>query len=174
MQTETIGETIKYLLESNLFVEHVDSPVTCSKADFNYLLAFADWLVVLQDDADMCHFNDPNFTISVEVDYKVTPILSDEIQSRYDHLLTRKYNTTDYHIKNDERDKDFLKEAADAFKNDTGIDLGILLSLIEYLQFGIINDSIAEEIHTNVFCVNREKLEQTFLIYWKIKNRCVV
>ena len=156
-------EIINYLLESNLFVEHIDTPTKCSKEDFNYLLAFADWLVVLQDDADMCHFNDPNFTISVDEDYKVTPILSDEIEMQYGNLLLRKYNTTDYHIKRDAIDESFLKQSAEAFKKDTGVDLGLVLSLAEYMQLGITQDGVAQEIHPNVFSVKKEELESIFL-----------
>lgn len=155
--------TITYLLESNLFVTHVDNPTKCSKEDFNYLLAFADWLVVLQDDADMCHFNDPNFTISVGIDYKVTPILSDEIQRKYSNLLLRKYNTTDYSIKSDAIDESFLKQSAEAFKKDTGVDLGLVLTLAEYMQLGITQDDVAKEIYPNVFSVKKEELEGIFL-----------
>ena len=154
--------TITYLLESNLFVKHIDTPQKCSKEDFNYLLAFADWLVVLQDDADMCHFNDPNFTISVDLDYKVTPVLSDEIQVQYSNLLLRKYNTTDYHIKSDAIDESFLKQSAEAFEKDTGVDLGLVLSLAEYMQLGITQDGVAEEVYTNVFTVRKEELEKVF------------
>lgn len=154
--------TITYLLESNLFVKHVDTPQECSKEDFINLLAFADWLVVLQDDADMCHFNDPNYTISVDVDYKVTPVLSDEIQMLYGNLLLRKYNTTDYHIKSDTIDESFLKQSVEAFKKDTGIDLGLVLSLVEYMQLGVTQDGVGEEVYTNVFAVKKEELEKVF------------
>ena len=154
--------TITYLLESNLFVKHADTPQKCSKEDFNYLLAFADWLVVLQDDADMCHFNDPNFTISVDTDYKVTPILSDKIQMQYGNLLLRKYNTTDYHIKSDAIDESFLKQSAEAFKKDTDVNLSLVLSLAEYMQLGIVQDGVAQEIYPNIFSVKKEKLEVTF------------
>lgn len=154
--------TITYLSESNLFVTHADNPTKCSKEDFNYLLAFADWLVVLQDDADMCHFNDPNFTISVDVDYKVTPILSDEIQTQYGNMLLRKYNTTDYHIKSDTIDESFLKQSVEAFKKDTGVDLGLVLSLVEYMQLGVTQDGVGEEVYTNVFAVKKEELEKVF------------
>ena len=143
-------------------MKHVDTPQECSKEDFNYLLAFADWLVVLQDDADMCHFNDPNFTISVDVDYKVTPVLSDEIQRQYGNLLLRKYNTTDYHIKSDAIDESFIKQSAEAFKKDTGVDLGLVLSLAEYMQLGITQDGVAEEVYTNVFAVKKKELEKVF------------
>jgi hypothetical protein len=154
--------TITYLLESNLFVKHIDTTQKCSKEDFNYLLAFADWLVVLQDDADMCHFNDPNFTISVDMDYKVTPVLSDEIQMQYGNLLLRKYNTTDYHIKSDTIDESFLKQSAEAFKKDIGVDLGLVLTLVEYMQLGITQDGVAKEVYTNVFAVKKDELEKVF------------
>lgn len=154
--------TILYLLESNLFVEHGDASVKCSKTDFNYLLAFADWLVELQSDADMCFFNDPNFIISVDQDYKISPILSDEIQRQYREIILRKYNTSDYQIKSDTVDESFIKQAAEAFKSDTGVDLPLLLPFLEYMQLGIIQDGVANEVYFNVFSVEKKKLESVF------------
>ena len=50
------AETAKYLLESNLCVTHITDAKSCSAEDFSFLLAFADWLVILQDGADTCYF----------------------------------------------------------------------------------------------------------------------
>lgn len=44
--------TAQYLLESNLAIQHQDNTSDCNKDEFENLLAFADWLVVLQDNAD--------------------------------------------------------------------------------------------------------------------------
>ena len=116
----------------------------------------------------MCHFNDPNFTISVDVDYKVTTILSNEIQKQYSELVLRKYNTTDYHIKNDAIDKSFFKQAAEAFKKDTGVDIGLLLSLMEYMQLDIIEDGAARTV-IQMF-LSKEELENMFLDLLKKRN----
>jgi hypothetical protein len=137
-------------------------PVKCSEEDLNYLIAFADWLVVLQESADRCYFNDPNFTISVDSDYKVTPILSDEIQMQYDNILLRKYSSTDYHIKSDTIDESFLIQSAEAFRRDTGIDLELILSLADYMQLDITHDGVAQEIHPNVFSIKKTELESSF------------
>ena len=156
------AETIKYLLETNLFIDHVEGAPSCSNDDFEFLLAFADWLIVLQDDADMCHHRDPNYTISVRADYRVDPILSEELKQQYENILLRKYATDDYHIKNDDRDQDFLQKAIVAFKKDTGVDLPLLLTLIEYMQLGVVQDELAKEVYPNVFQISKAYLEKGF------------
>jgi hypothetical protein len=74
----------------------------------------------------------------------------------------RKYNTTDYHIKSDAIDESFLKQSAEAFKKDTDVNLSLVLSLAEYMQLGIVQDGVAQEIYPNIFSVKKEKLEVTF------------
>lgn len=156
------ARTAEYLLESNLAVSHLDGTPKCSDEDFAFLIAFADWLVTLQDSADTCHYTDFDLSISVDFEYKVDTILNEESRARYDDLLLRKYKTTDYHIKNDELDLEYVKKSINAFNQDTSIDLSLLLSLIEYMQLGIVEDDIATEIYPNVFEVEKSILAQKF------------
>jgi len=44
----------KYLIETNLTVSRANSGRECSDEDLSCLLSFADWLIVLQEDADVC------------------------------------------------------------------------------------------------------------------------
>lgn len=156
------AETAKYLLESNLAIAHLDGAKICSDEDFAFLIAFADWLVTLQDGADTCHYTDFDLSISVDSEYKVDTLLNEDSRARYDAILLRKYSTTDYHIKDDALDMEFLEKAIDAFNQDTGIDLSLLVSLIEYMQLGIVEDEVATEIYPNVFEVEKTMLEQKF------------
>lgn len=156
------SETAKYLLESNLAIAHLDGAKICSEEEFAFLIAFADWLVVLQDSADTCHYTDFDLSISVDSEYKVDTLLSEDTRARYDAILLRKYSTTDYHIKDDALDLEFFEMAIDAFNQDTGIDLSLLVSLIEYMQLGIIDDEVATEIYPNVFEIEQTTLAQKF------------
>lgn len=157
-----LSETAKYLIESNLVVSRQGEFRKPLKGDFEYLLAFADWLVVLQDAADTCHYTDFDFVIFVDRDYKIETILNEATRERYDALLLRKYNTSDYHIKNDETDQAFLKEAIDAFNHDTGIDITLFIPLLEYMQLGAIQEGVAKEVYPNVFEADKELLVKRF------------
>jgi len=155
-------ETAKYLLESNLFVKHKDGAKKCTKSNFSFLLAFADWLVVLQNNSDTSRHTEFDITISVDTDYRVDTILSDESLERAAEMVLRKYNTTDYQIKTDSDDKAFFERAINAFQEDTGIDLKLMLSLADYLQLGVIENQIAEEIYPNVFAVDESVLAHKY------------
>lgn len=62
--------TAQYLLESNLAIQHRDITSDCKKDEFENLLAFADWLVVLQDNADICYFTDFDLVIEFIVNIR--------------------------------------------------------------------------------------------------------
>ncbi|MFD1903860.1 hypothetical protein ACFSQ7_06900 [Paenibacillus rhizoplanae] len=66
--------TAQYLLESNLAIQHQDNNSECKKMNLKIFLAFADWLVVLQDNADTCHFTDFDVLIQIDDEYKVDNI----------------------------------------------------------------------------------------------------
>lgn len=155
-------ETAKYLLESNLFVKHKSESQKCTKNDFSFLLAFADWLVVLQNDSDTSHYTEFDITISIDAEYRVDTIQSDEARQRAEDMVQRKYSTTDYHIKHDADDKMFFDQAIEAFQMDTGIDFRLMLSLADYMQLDILEDHIAEEIYPNVFAVDESALAHRF------------
>lgn len=154
--------TALYLLESNLAVSHIDNAAKCSKSDFEYLLAFADWLVVLQDAADTCFHIEFDLSVSVDSEYKVDTIISEQASATFEELLLRKYSSKDYRIKNDQADIEFFQQAIKAFKQDTTLDLGLLVSLADYMQLGIIQDGIANEIYPNVFKVDLSILTNKF------------
>lgn len=143
--------TAQYLLESNLAIQHRDNSSDCKKDGFENLLAFADWLVVLQDNADNCYFTDFDLFIQIDHEYKVDTILSEYSKLQYEKIILRKYGQKDYTIKNDEIDKGYLIQCASAFLADTGIELGILISLLEYLQLKVVEEPFVEEIYPNVF-----------------------
>lgn len=156
------ARTALYLLENNLCHSHIMPPKVCEKNDFNYLLAFADWLVTLQDAADTCYYTDFELSIEVDEEFRVNTEYLETAEENLKELISRKYKSKDYQIKNDEIDKEFLLEAIDAFSKDTGIDLELLLTLIDYLQLGVIEDGYATEVYPNVFEIDKNILAKKF------------
>lgn len=156
-------DTAIYLLESNLWVKHKEDAIICSEEDFNFLLAYSDWLVVLQEDSDLCHHEDDTYNIVVDNEYKVDTVMNIDANVNMGEILSRKYNSTDYHINDTEVDTEFIKKVAQAFKEDTDIDLGIFLALMEYMELAVVAEGIATEIYPNVFEVKSDVLKSTFV-----------
>lgn len=155
--------TAQYLLESNLAIKHRDNISDCKKNEFENLLAFADWLVVLQDNADNCYFTDFDLLIQIDDEYRVDTILSEYSLQQYEQIILRKYEQEDYTIKNDETDKEYLIRCTNAFFADTGIELGILVSLLEYLKLEVVEKAFVKEVYPNVFEAPIEDLLCDFL-----------
>lgn len=154
--------TAEYLLESNLIISHIEEPKKCSPKEFEFLLAFADWLVVLQDNADLCYYTNHDITISIDEEYKLDTNITETAQKQINNIVARKYSTKDYQIKNDSIDHAFAKEAMSAFYQDTNLDFSLLISLIEYMQLGITQDETAKEIYPNVFEIEKDLLLQKY------------
>ncbi|WP_040285754.1 YecA family protein [Sporosarcina koreensis] len=155
--------TAQYLLESNLAIQHQENSSDCNNDEFENLLAFADWLVVLQDNADNCYFSDLDVSIQIDHEYKVDTVLSQYSRLQYEEIILRKYGQKDYTIKNDEIDKGYLIQCSKAFLEDTGIELSLLFSLLEYLQLEVVEKPFVEEIYPNVFEVPKDDLISDFL-----------
>lgn len=156
-------DTAIYLLESNLWVKHKEDAVKCSGEDFNFLLAYSDWLVVLQEDSDLCHHGDDTYNIVVDNEYKVDTVMNSDANVNIGEILSRKYNSSDYHINDAEVDTEYIKKVAQAFKEDTDIDLGIFLALMEYMELAVVAEGVATEIYPNVFEVEPDVLKSAFI-----------
>lgn len=157
----------EYLLESNLAISHTKH-VVCSKTDFQFLLAFSDDLLDLQNSADLCRHLEENFNIdseillSIDSEYRPSVVTSEEMKLMHDSLIARKYSVQDYAILNDEQDKKFFDEATKAFFQDTGVDFDLLTVFLRYLELGVIEETSAEEIYPNVFSIEKNALVNAF------------
>lgn len=155
--------TAQYLIETNLAVCHESTVRDCSEADIQYLLAFADWLVVLQEAADLCHSTDKDMHICIDDMYCVDTIVSKEDQASLAAWVERKYNTEDYHIHGDDVDVGYAEKTCIAFHEDTGIDLKLLLDFLSYMQLGLIEDTQVSEQLPNVFSIDRHAVAESYI-----------
>lgn len=157
------AETAQYLIETNLVVEHDSSTRECTESVLQFLIAFSDWLVVLQEAADLCHSTDKDIHICIDDMYCVDTIISKEDQTSLEAWVERKYSTEDYHINGNEVDVDFAEKVCIAFQEDTGIDLKMLLDFLAYMQLGLIEDTQASEHCPNVFSIDRNIIVESYI-----------
>lgn len=153
----------QYFAETNLAIIHSDKKQSCSKKEFETLLAFADWLVVLQDNADNCYYTELDVEIQVDSEYKLDTIFSQYSSEKYEELYIRKYNQKDYTHKNDKQDMQFLSNCIQAFESDTNIKFDILIALLDYLQLDVASKEFAEEVAPSIFKIKKEVLFEDFI-----------
>ncbi|MBE6068047.1 MAG: SEC-C domain-containing protein [Clostridium lundense] len=151
---------LQYLIETNLNLNREISK-KCSNEEMEFLIAFANWLVILQDNADLCYNSEKESHIEVNSEFIVDVIAEDEVELQKEELEKRIYNNKDYTIKGDEEDQVFIEAAISAYKEDTNIDFKNMMSLIEYLQISFM-DMEYLEVTPNVIEMGEEKIIQGF------------
>lgn len=151
---------VQYLLETNLNLHRISSK-KCSADEVEFLMAFANWLVVLQDSADLCYNSDKDLYIEISTEYIVDVIAEDEVELLKEETEKRIYNNRDYTIKGDEQDTSFIDATISAFKKDTDLDFLDMLSFIEYMQLSFSEDEYIE-IAPNVIEMEEDEIIQGF------------
>lgn len=156
--------TAEYLIETNLYVTHSELPLQITENDFNYLLAFADWLCTLQELSDICfHRSDDSF-ITIDEQFVIeTHRESNEIEEKYKQSIERKYAISEYGLRFDKGDKRYVEKIKEAFATDTGINYELLLSLLEYMSFDFFMETESKEISTNVYSIRENSIIDGFI-----------
>lgn len=128
--------TVSYLLETTLYNSGRGHDVLTNEK-YQYLLAYANWLVVLGDNADMCYFTEDEVYIEVSGEY----IIDVESNRQSDHrlgavLAGRMYDNPGHFERDYSADEQFLEKVKQAFEIDTGVPLEVFLALMYYLETG--------------------------------------
>ena len=148
---------ILYLLESNLFLErNVEKQI--KREELNELLAFSNWLVVLNDNADICYFTDNEVHINVNFDYVVDTLAENNDGKNTEEFSKRIYNDNTYLIKGDEIDKEYVENTKNSFEQDTGIKLIDLFDVCSYFQRYAIEEQKCIKLSDNVYSIKEENL----------------
>lgn len=148
---------ILYLLESNLFLErNVEKQI--KREELNELLAFSNWLVVLNDNADICYFTDNEAHINVNFDYVVDTLVENNDGKNAEEFSKRVYNDNTYLIKGDEIDKEYVENTKNSFEQDTGIKLIDLFDVCSYFQRYAIEEQKCIKLSDNVYSIKEENL----------------
>ena len=149
-----------YLSETNLYL-HRESETIATKNDINLLLAYANWLVVLNDVADMCYFADNEAYIEITDEYVVDTLSDDHDAEELNGLHHRVYSYSDGLKRNHETDSKYLEKAKGTLKEDMGFDFPSFLDVLAYFSYSF-SDAIVKKIGNNVFRAPMKELLDDF------------
>lgn len=147
--------TVSYLLETTLFNSR-RGHVILSAENYQYLLAYANWLVVLSDNADMCYFTDDEVYIKVSGEYIIDVESNRESdQTLGEELAKRMYDNPGRFERDRSADEKFFEKIKQAFARDTGVPLEVFLKLMFYLETG---GNIGSELYhrANTLCFGKK------------------
>lgn len=139
----------KGAIETNLYL-HCESETLATIDDINLLLAYANWLVVLNDVADMCHFADNEAYIEITDEYVVDTLADDQDAEALSGLHHRIYSYSGGLKRDHETDFKYLEKVKETFKEDMGFDLTDFLDILSYFS-NSFSETIVKKIGNNVF-----------------------
>jgi len=148
---------LRYLIENNLRFGNRDSSAT-SQLDIMLLIAYADWLMVLQDNSDMFHWNMDSCAIEITDDYRINTIFEEKTKDKYNNITERVYNSGTY-VTEKIPFIDKNTELKKAFEEDMGFSFENFISVL-----GLLSDRADEreehEIQKDIVKYDREELIQ--------------
>lgn len=151
---------ICYLIDTNLAIEHHGSLIP-SQEELRYLIAFAHWLLVLQECSDEAHYGLFGAKVQISQDYLVSSVFDDDHEELVAERNKRVYNNEDYQPRIvDEGER--LKTAIASFYEDTKIGLDAILEICNYLSFEFTYTFKEYEVLPDVFEVPKEKIIEDF------------
>lgn len=145
-----------YLIEMNLKYGNRDKIIAKNIHDIRDLLAYADWFVVLQDNADSFHWKMDTSSIEITFEYLVNTNFDDDTIDKYKSLSDRVYNSGSFVS---EKVPDLFKNdnLMNAFMKDFGFSFNAFIKVL-----GILSDNgdkkDSYEIHPDVIRFDAEKL----------------
>jgi hypothetical protein len=153
---------LNYAIETNFFcTRDVKQKVTVEQ--LGYIIAFSDWLVVLQDNADSNYVDFSATKIEIESDYRVTTINEDSDILKLKEREKRKYNNLgkDYSPENIPSTDD-VNNLFEAISKDISLPFIVVLQWLLYLKMGFYADFENSEIIEDVFVIKKAELIDDF------------
>lgn len=151
---------VLYLIETILYLNSETG--LCANNDvIKFLFAYARWLVLLNDVADMCYFAEKDAHIEITQEYVVDTLSNDESLEGINNLLHRVYSYSEGLNRNKEIDVEYLKKTIDAFRNDVGFELGSLNDVLTYFSLSF-TERVVKKVGTNVFQISEKNFLEDF------------
>ena len=150
-----------YLIETNLYL-HCESGTLANRDDINLLLAYANWLVVLNDVADMCYFADNEAYIEITNEYVVDTLADEQKAESLDGVHHRIYSYSEGLKRDHEIDCKYLEKVKETFKEDMGFAFIDFMDILSYFSYSF-SETIAKKIGNNVFKVPIKEVLRDFL-----------
>lgn len=152
---------LEYLMESNLYCKRGSNQRIFAR-DLEVLLAYANWLVVLSDNADICHFTEDEVHVNVSFENVVDIISNENGDSYTSNIAQRIYNDFGYGIVGDEEDKAYYLKTTDAFLKDTGLNFAVMLDFLDFLCLELVCEQ-EKEIAPNVYIMPLDEMINQYL-----------
>ena len=156
---------VLYLIETNLYL-HSKSEVIATRDDINLLLAYANWLVVLNDVADMCYFAENEAHIEITDEYVVDTLSDNQNDEKLNDLHHRVYLHSAGLKRNHEIDSKYLEKVKTTFKEDVGFAFTDFLDILSYFSYSF-SEAIVKKIGANIYKAPMEELMRDFLTQMK-------
>lgn len=153
---------VLYLIETHLFL-HCETEIYATKENINFLLAYANWLVVLNDVADMCYFADTEAYIEITSEYVVDTLSDEQHSEKMDNLHHRVYSYSDGLKRNADIDCKYIEKVKETIKGDIGLDFQSFIDALSYFSHSFSNE-IVDKIGSNVFRGAYNELLNDFLM----------
>lgn len=142
---------------------HHESETLAIRDDINLLLAYANWLVVLNDVADMCYFADNEAYIEITDEYVVDTLSDDQDAEELNGLHHRIYSYSEGVKRNLETDSEYLEKVKETFKEDMGFTFPDFLDILSYFSYSF-SEEIVKKVGNNVFRAPMKELLSDFLM----------
>lgn len=128
--------TVSYLLETVLY-NSGRGQAFLSSEKYQYLLAYANWLVVLGDNADMCYFTEDEVYVEVSGEYIIDVESNREFGNHLGaELAKRMYDNPGHFERDNSADNQYFDKVKHAFETDTRVPLEVYMTLMYYLETG--------------------------------------
>ena len=114
----------------------IDNPA--STDDICFLIAYANWLVVLNDVADMCHFSEKEAFVEITGEY-VVDTMSDNESENVSDLQFRVYQYSDGIARENDIDMQYYKLIKESIKTDLGFEFDKFMEVVSYFSFATPN-----------------------------------
>lgn len=151
---------LNYLIDINLSINHNNNKLATSD-DLLFLIAYAHWLLVIQDCSDETHYNLFESQLEIEDDYLVSTIFSE----RYNNIALRRnkriYDNIDYKPNLPLVDSENFHLSTDAFYKDINVRLDCVIQLCNYFaqEFSAVFNS--QKI-PDVYEIDKEEIIKDF------------
>ena len=150
-----------YLIETNLYL-HCESETLATIDDINLLLAYANWLVVLNDVADMCHFADNADVYSIRKHEIFAQYIEKLKQNNREYLETVLDTVTDFMIHSDNYDEISITDL-----EKTGITSGDIRKTV---NSGIL---LSKKLVFHEGTIARNEKEVVYFVFDEMRDYCL-
>lgn len=159
-ESKNEARKVLYLIETNLYLNS-ESQIEPESDSILFVLAYANWLILLSDVADMCYFTQDEAYIEVSEDFTVDTIPFNT-EEENNELLKRIYNNNIGLSRDEVIDSNYFGKIKTSFAKDTGLDFEIFLGLLTYFSSGF-DEQIVQKVGFNVYSSSRDVLLNDFI-----------